>query len=257
MGSNQERAESGAAALAGDVEGDDGGVTRHADVPFDPGGGARGTFTPVGPPQRATRSVRRAEWDLAVAALASRQHGAVDRSQLRALGLTDEAIRHRARTGRLHVLWPGVYLVGHTAEGPRTRPKAALLASGPHAVLARRTARALHGMGAMPAGTVDVALRRGKRRPRPGIDLSRSGIPAHHVWQGDGLRLTSPAWTVVELAPVLPRRELLRCVDEGRGQGVLTLEALDEALTEARGRRGTAQLRSLVDEEPPLSESAA
>ena len=53
--------------------------------------------------------------DLAVARLATRQDGVVNRSQLAALGLSRRAIEHRLHTGRLIGVHRGVYAVGHTA----------------------------------------------------------------------------------------------------------------------------------------------
>ena len=49
---------------------------------------------------------------MGVAELASRQHAVVSRRQLLALGLSKDGIAHRVRTGRLHPLHPGVYVVG-------------------------------------------------------------------------------------------------------------------------------------------------
>ena len=43
----------------------------------------------------------RDSWDPAIAALAAAQHGVVSRAQLRAIGLTAAAVRHRVRRRRL------------------------------------------------------------------------------------------------------------------------------------------------------------
>src|SRR4051794_29212881 len=44
--------------------------------------------------------------------LVREQHGVITRDQLLALGWTADAIKHRLATGRLYVVWPGVYVVG-------------------------------------------------------------------------------------------------------------------------------------------------
>jgi hypothetical protein len=59
----------------------------------------------MGPPTR--RSHAAGLW-----ALAEAQHGVVSHSQLLAAGLSREAIKHRARNGRLHRKARGVYAVG-------------------------------------------------------------------------------------------------------------------------------------------------
>ena len=76
-------------------------------------------------PQCSSRPV-----DAAIAALARRQHGVVARGQLLELGLGGYGIRHRLRTGRLHVLHRGVYAVGHQGVTAAGMDMAAVLACG-------------------------------------------------------------------------------------------------------------------------------
>jgi hypothetical protein len=66
-----------------------------------------------------------------ISALAHDQHGVVHRRQLRSLGLTDRAIRHRVSTGRLHPKWPGVYAVGRAEVTRLGEWIAAVLRAGP------------------------------------------------------------------------------------------------------------------------------
>jgi Transcriptional regulator, AbiEi antitoxin len=63
--------------------------------------------------------------------LASRQHGVVGRGQLRDLGVSDRAISHRLRTGRLRIQYPGVYAVGHDAVSHAGHALAAVIATAP------------------------------------------------------------------------------------------------------------------------------
>src|SRR5688572_23085613 len=101
--------------------------------------------------------------DVPIAALAAAQHGVVTRSQLRTLGLSDDAIDRRARAGRLHRLYHGVYAVGHSALTREGRWMAAVLAAGIGAVLSHVTAG---GAWAMPARRRRHPRHRA-RRPRP------------------------------------------------------------------------------------------
>lgn len=55
----------------------------------------------------AAESVHRAAWEVA-----RHQHWVIRRDQLRALGFTRAAIRHRIDRGRLHPLWPNTFAVG-------------------------------------------------------------------------------------------------------------------------------------------------
>src|SRR3954454_23376321 len=77
-------------------------------------------------------------WDLA-----RRQHGAVARAQLLALGLSADAIKHRVSRGRLHPVTRGVYAVGRRELTREGRGMAAVLSCGPQAVLSHTSAGAL------------------------------------------------------------------------------------------------------------------
>ena len=69
-------------------------------------------------------------WDAAIASLAAAQRGVVARRQLLELGLSVFAIDQRVRSGRLHALHRGVYLVGHAVAPGGAREIAAALACG-------------------------------------------------------------------------------------------------------------------------------
>src|SRR5919199_516964 len=96
--------------------------------------------------------------DRAIATLAARQYGVVTRAQLRAIGLGDSAIGHRAAVGRLHRVHRGVYAVGHRLLPPRGAWMAATLACGEGAVLSHGAAAALWQIRASDAGVVDVTV---------------------------------------------------------------------------------------------------
>jgi hypothetical protein len=70
--------------------------------------------------------------------VAARQWGVVSRAQLRVLGFGRGAIERRLLAGRLHVVYRGVYAVGHPVLGVEGRRLAAVLACGPGAVLSHR-----------------------------------------------------------------------------------------------------------------------
>src|SRR6185436_19406713 len=70
-----------------------------------------------------------------VAQLAAEQWGIVDNADLRACGLSRDAVMRRRRAGHLFVVYPGVYAVGHDGLTPRGRFLAAVKACGPGAIL--------------------------------------------------------------------------------------------------------------------------
>ncbi|HWG27792.1 type IV toxin-antitoxin system AbiEi family antitoxin domain-containing protein, partial [Actinospica sp.] len=78
--------------------------------------------------------------DAEIARLAELQRGLVHRSQLIAAGISEEAIRHRLRIGRLHRLYPGVYVVGRPRLEPLGAATAAVMHFQGHALLSVRSA---------------------------------------------------------------------------------------------------------------------
>jgi very-short-patch-repair endonuclease len=134
-----------------------------------------------------------------VADLARRQHGIVGRTQLRALGMEPGAIKRRVQTGRLHVIHRGVYAVGHTAITQRGRWMAAVLASGPGAVLSRRSATALWGIWGSGTGETHVTVPR-KSRSQQSIRRHFGALPFDEVTVRDGIPVTSAARAVLDLA---------------------------------------------------------
>ena len=90
------------------------------------------------------------QWE--VAALADRQHNMVGHRQLRDLGIGQDAIEYRVRTGRLREVFPGAYALANPNEPGLGRLQAAVLSCGPGALLS-------HGSG----GGSGMCCRRRKR----------------------------------------------------------------------------------------------
>jgi hypothetical protein len=136
---------------------------------------------------------------LAMADLARRQHGIVERRQLLALGMEPGTVKRGINAGRLHVIHRGVYAVGHTAITQRGRWMAAVLASGPGAALSHRSATALWGIWGSGTGEVHVTVPR-KTRSQRSIHRHFSVLPADEVTVHDGIPVTSAVRAVLDLA---------------------------------------------------------
>lgn len=198
-----------------------------------------------------------AEWqvvhpDARVVRLAAAQRNAVQRSQLLVLGLGEGAIDHRLATGRLTTLHRGVYAVGPPSREPLAAETAALLAVGPGAVLSHASAAAAWGLGDPPR-IVQVTSPSG--RTRDGIRVHRTELARDDTRRKHHLRVTSPARTLLSLADAVDLTELERMVGEAASKKLTTEQALHEAI--ARGGRGAAKLRSVLDRGPAFTRSEA
>ena len=179
--------------------------------------------------------------------LAERQHGVVGHHQLRELGFTPEAIRHRLATGLLQRVTRGVYTVGRHGLGRHGRWSAALLSCGPKAVLSHGSAAALWQLGPQrPSVEVSVPLEVSRRRR--GVVVHRRSWPATRcVVRREGLRVTTPVLTLVDLAPRMGPRLLERAINEVDRQGLADPEELRSQLRAFAGRPGVARLREMLD----------
>lgn len=94
--------------------------------------------------------------DQRIGQIAERQHGVLTIAQLRAAGVTDDAVKGRVRTGRLRRMHRGVYAIGHSYLSQEGRWMAAVLASG--GVLSHRSAAALWRLLPPKSGPIDVSV---------------------------------------------------------------------------------------------------
>jgi very-short-patch-repair endonuclease len=180
--------------------------------------------------------------------LARRQHGVITAQQLRALGFTERAIRHRVARGRLHRVHRGIYAVGSPDLTRHGVWMAAVLGCGPDALLSHSSAAALWGIRGSRSSLLEVSVP-ARRRPRPrGIRVHRASyVAAVDLARRDRIPVTSPARTLIDLATCLPPGPLGRAVNEADKLGLIDPEALRNAVAERAGARGAAALRALLD----------
>lgn len=183
--------------------------------------------------------------DRAIAALAAQQLGHVARWQLLDLGLTPSDISYRVRIGRLHVVYPGVYAVGHPRRAPIGLAAAAVLACGKGAVLSDFSAAALWGFLKRWPRQPEVSVTR-KRRPT-GIRVHRRAtLTRAEKTRQLGIPVTTPARTVLDCAPRLERPRLTRFVNDA----LLSLFLHEGELMDVIERRpkhpGAARLRPFL-----------
>lgn len=150
---------------------------------------------------------KRSTPDQRIAWQSARQHGVITIAQLLDAGLSYDAVRARASSGKLHRVYRGVYAVGHRRLPIEGRWMAAVLACGEGAALSHRSAAALwnlvprSGPAVGAGGSIDVIVRF-ERRParRKGVRLhrSRSLLPGQVVRRTE-VPVTNPARTIADM----------------------------------------------------------
>lgn len=194
-----------------------------------------------------------------ILALALRQHGVIEHTQLLALGLGPKAIAYRQRTGRLRRLHRGVYAVGAmplTREGTWL---AAVLAAGRGAALSHSAAETLWGLreaGAPRIVEVSVPTLAG-RAPRPGLRIHRTELCAAETTMRDAIPVTSLARTLLDASAGRAPRRVTRLVDRAEELRVYDHAEVLTVLARRPHHPGAARLRSALAayEEPAVTKS--
>jgi very-short-patch-repair endonuclease len=193
----------------------------------------------------------------AVARIAGPQDNVIGREQLLRAGLGRGAIAHRLKAGTMQRLHSGVYLLGAAPPTAMARARAAALSCGEDAVISHRSAAELFGLLPESGGDVDievtvagrhVGLRAGVRRHRV------AKLPQQDVTTVRGMRVTSVARTICDLAATESLAEVERAFQEALYRRVVTLRALAAVLAREPTRRGAPVIRTLI-RDPRLTRS--
>jgi len=188
--------------------------------------------------------------DVRVARLAAEQHGALSSAELSGCGLSPDAILNRVRAGHLHPQHRGVYAVGRPTLTLRGRFVAAVKAVGAGSRVSHASATVLHGVEEWDDDRV--------------IEVTKPGwVPAHHrgiyvhrtsapddVMFVDGIPVTTPERTLVDLAARLPEKRLRRLVRQAYSRDLVTHRGLLRTVERLRPRRGIAKLLSILEAGP-------
>lgn len=193
--------------------------------------------------------------DPEIARVATIQRGAVNVRQLHAAGLSKDVISDRKLSKRLHEVFHTVYLVGHAELAPLALETCGLLAVGDDAVLSHRSASGAWGF--LPA-LKEVHVTVPERRAR-----SRDGLAVHTTPRLDsrdrrihqGLPMTAPARTLVDLARSLEAYELERALAEAIALRLVRSSEVTAAMARATDRRGLKRLGEVLEGGPKLTKS--
>jgi very-short-patch-repair endonuclease len=182
-----------------------------------------------------------------VARIAARQRTIVAAEQLAACGVGKRAVKHRIATGRLHVVFRGVYSVGCGELPPLAREQAALLACGEGAFLSHHSAAFFWGLRARAPAEVEVSVCGRSCASRKGLRVHRIGvIDRRELRFKNGLWLSSPARTMLEIAATASSDDLAYALDEGLARRLLTPREIEAVLARNRPCRGAGRLAALV-----------
>jgi hypothetical protein len=136
-------------------------------------------------------------------------------------------------------------MVGFAASSPRARELGAVLAMGPGSVLSHRSAACFWELLPYPAHAdeVDVTVVDRKPRHRSGIRVHQTSALSRRDWAvRDGIPVTQPTRTLLDLAACATPGELARAVNEAHVNRLVGRAQLERIVARHPGRVGTRRL---------------
>lgn len=182
-----------------------------------------------------------------LAGVAERQHGVVSVRQLETtLGYSPSAVKREVAAGRLLRIHRGVYAVGHRRISPYGRCLAAVLASGPKALLSHGSAAWLWGIsryGPAPLAVTSPV----PRKPRATIQLHHSRIltEADRTLE-ENIPVTALPRTLLDCAAESRFPQLQRMLEHSEELKLFDLASVEELLERSRGHAGWGRLRHAI-----------
>jgi very-short-patch-repair endonuclease len=152
-------------------------------------------------------------------------------------------IEHRLKLARLHVLYRGIYAVGHRRLTREGRWMAAVLAVGPGAVASHRMAGAIWGFWRSDLLEVTAPA----YRRRPGNQIHTSSLPKDEIKTVRGIPVTCVSRTLLDLAGVLRPHQLERAIHEVEVQRLTDDLSLPELLTRYPRRHGVRAVKLILE----------
>lgn len=210
--------------------------------------------------------------------LGAAQHGVASRAQLLRQGLPGHAVDGLVRARRLVPVLRGVYQIG-LLPLPRGPAASALLAAGSEARLSHRSAARLYDLAgperwtnivekepriskgaAVPNPIVEVSVPRKRRRRIEGVRIHRvRDLREDEIMVLEGLRVTTPARTLLDLAEEMSEREVEQVYAKALRRGLVTPETMRAMVERHADHRGAPLWRRLLAErtEPAFTRSEA
>ena len=172
----------------------------------------------------------------------------VTRRQLLDAGLTARQVEGWLRSGRLHRVHRGVYVVGRPELSDHGRFMSAVLAVGDDAVLSHRSAAALWELRPWPTWVVELTAPNGALRPR--IIAHRAGVDGADRDEVERIPTTTVPRTLLDLAEVVPSTELERAIHQAYRRRLFQPRAVTDCIAAHPSRNGAARLRRALADHP-------
>ncbi|MGZ4105520.1 MAG: DUF559 domain-containing protein [Actinomycetota bacterium] len=191
--------------------------------------------------------------DARVAELAAAQFGVFSRVQAARAGATGDAIRYRIATGRWEQVTPYVFRLAGAPPSWRRSLMEACLAWGDGSAISHRSAGGLWRLSGFEPEPVELTVPRRRERRAPGV-VHRNALSSVDLTAVDGIPVTTPARTLIDIASVSPRDVVEEALDDALRRGLVSISRVRWRLDALGGGRcGVAFMRALLDDRDPAA----
>jgi very-short-patch-repair endonuclease len=183
--------------------------------------------------------------------LAATQHSLITRNQALDVGLGRSWVKDRCDDGILARAHLGVYRFTSAADSRDQRLLAACLAVGSPSAASHRAAANTHGIWSTGEELVEITVGRDRSPELAGVTMHRlADLDERWITVIDGVPVTTPARTLVDLGAVLPLGSVSRALDRAIGRQLVSLSDVRVAMNAVakKGRVGVGVIRRLLDE---------
>jgi hypothetical protein len=184
-------------------------------------------------------------------------------ADLDALGMKRHVLRRLIEEKVVRRLVRGAYACADLEDTVELRARAVAAVTPPNHVVRDRTAAWIHRIDTLTYAEHDVpppietcALRGSEPCTREGVDGRTRDLAPDDVMVIEGVRVTTPLRTALDLGCLLRRREAMAALDAFARSHGLTKAQMRVGARRYRRRRGVIQLRDLVELVDPRAESA-
>jgi len=184
--------------------------------------------------------------DAVAVQLALLQHGCFGRAQLVGRGVATTTTRRRVEDGYWVVLHPGVYALAGSRDTFLRRLWAGWLAVGPDALISHEAAAQVHHIPNVIRNKVVLVNAHGWHHRLGGVTVHQlDDVLPEHRTSVDGLPITTPARTILDLAAVVHPARLLPVVEASHHARITSYAEVGACMT-AIARRGKPGIRHLA-----------
>lgn len=192
------------------------------------------------------------------AALAQRQHSTITTTQLAHHDYSDKQIRRLVTDGVLIRAAPGVFVVAGSQPTWHRDLAVALHRGGPPALVGHRSAAGLWRLDRFRVGVVEIVGPWRVGRTGTSVRYHRTtDLPSRDRTAKDGLAVTTPTRTLIDMARYVGAARLGSMVDNAVRRDLTTYEDLHQRLSELGrpGRTGIARMREVMVQRPSAAEA--